>query len=486
MLNLLLIQILLSRNLSLADYGRYHQVWLVLNIAIPLFLFGLPAGISYFLPRVSGRDRHSFMLQYALLILCLAGVCAVGLYSLAPVLAPWLGGPELIPLLRVAAFIGLGLIASGFWEPFLIVYDRHKWLAGSLMLFALVYLAAVLFGRFVAQSLLWIFISLAVFATFRVTVVFAVLFRLTQPTGFRFRRDWFRRQVTYALPIGLRDGVGVLSRWSDKLIITTYGTSAQYAHYVNGALELPLVGLLADSVVAVVLPEFSAAFHRRDTAEILRLMHLTARRLALFVFPAAAFSIVVGPDFTTALFGAEYRLSGDYFRVFAMILPVRFATGAYVLLAAGRPERVLYGAILDIVLAVSLGIALYPWIGPFGPAVALVFSTYCQVTYNFWQAGRALHTPVRALAPWRVLGRVALVSALSGAFAGLFLLFQHPMVNLVVAGAAFAAAFGVLGFGLRLLDSDEREAVGQVLARVADVIRSRRRRNREGPGGGRQ
>ncbi len=403
------------------------------------------------------------MLQHVLLNLCMALLflgCIGGLgvtyqFTLFGI------GTDIIPLLPVAA-IGFGLIACGFWEAFLIVYNKPKWLAISLAFFSLIHLSAVLLGYFVGKSLEWVFIGLSLAVICRFIVVFLVLWRLIRPCVFRFQRGWPSKQLRYIWPVGLREGVGVLTKFSDKLLFILavsyfpYFSASSFAYYYNGAWELPIVGILVDSMLVVLQPELRSAYLKQDTRYIVNLMHFAARRIAFFVFPLAAFSFVVGPDLMSLLFGASYRVSGDYFRVFTLILLCRVSTASLVLLAADRAGSVLFGTVLDLFIALAVGFALIPLVGPFGPAIGLVCSTYCQVGYYIWKASRVIETPLRAMLPWNTLGKMVLFNGGIGVCSSFFLIFDSAVSNIITSGAVFGILFFAGGVGLGWFEPEER------------------------------
>ena len=79
--SLLLVGAILSRTLSPTEYGHYQLVWMYLNIAIPLFLFGTPVSITYFLAPLEGAARHRQAAQHVLLIGLLAAFFAPVSYT---------------------------------------------------------------------------------------------------------------------------------------------------------------------------------------------------------------------------------------------------------------------------------------------------------------------------------------------------------------------------------------------------------------------
>ena len=459
--SLLLVWAILSRTLSHVEYGQYQLVWLYLNIVIPVFLFGMPVSISYFLAPSEGLHRHRQAAQHVVLIVLLAALfalCAGGLWIVGGV-GPLAIPAEVEPLMPLPVFIGFGMIACGFLEPVLIVYGRLRVLAGSLFLFSSLHLAAVLAGWFLGGSLGWVFACLSGAVGLRVVWSYVLLFKLLRPLPRDFHRRPFTEPLTYVWRIGLRDAIEVLSRYSDKLIFASFFTTAQLAVYFNGAWELPLVAIVVHSLLAVLLPELRVVYRRGEMDRVLALVHLAARRVALLLFPVAAFSFAVAPELTSLLFSEDYRASGTVFRVFLFLLPLRVSTAGPVLLAANRTRAVLLGTVMDLVLAVVLGLALIPWLGTLGPAVALIVSTSCQVGLYNGRAAAAIDRRLLDMLPWRALGRLALPSLTAALGASFCVRFESAGLNLAAAGGAFVLFLAGLGLGLRLFEAEERGVV---------------------------
>lgn len=474
--SLLLVGAILSRSLSPAQYGHYQLVWMYLNIAVPLFLFGTPVSITYFLAPLEGAARHRRAAQHVLLIGLLAAffaLCGGGLWLwCAPLLDM---PPEVWRLVPMAVLIGSGMIACGFLEPVLIVYGRHRILAGSLIVFSSVHLAAVLAGWLVGGSLWSIFACLSCATALRVGWSYLFLFRLLRPLSLGSLRHPLTEQLRYAWRIGIREGIEALSRFSDKLVFVSFFTATQFAFYFNGAWELPIVGIAVSSLVAVLLPEWRVAYRRGEMDRVLALMHFAARRLALLLFPTAAFAFVTAPELMSLVFGDAYRASSGVFRVFLFLLPLRVSTAGRVLLAANRTRAVLLGTVVDLVVAVGLGLALIPSLGTLGPAVALIVSTACQTGLYNWRAAAAIQRPLLDLLPWGALGRLVLSSVIAALGASFLVRFESAALNLLAAGSVFVLLMAALGLGLRLFEAEERGVVIGLWRRVAS-------RGRAGPG----
>ena len=465
-LTLLLIGSILSRNLTIQDYGLYHNVWLLVGVGVPLFLFGLPVSINYFISPVTGAERDSRLLQHVIVIFALACLFLLvggGIWMLHGL--GWLRfAAVIVDFLPFAVAIGFGMIACGFWEPFLVIYGRHKGLAASMLLFSALHLAAVLGGWFVGGTLWWIFACLAASVAIRFCVSFAVLIKVTQPFSRPFYLEKLGEVGGYVWQVGIRDGLGVLAKFADKLIFVPIFTQAQYAVYINGAWEVPAVVIIVDAMVAVLLPELRVAFHRGDLGRMRELMHFAARRIALLLFPVAAGSFMIAPEMIVLLFGEPFRESGDIFRILVLLVPFRVSVATFVLLAAGQTKAVLIGTMIDLLLAVTVGLALIPWLGMWGPAVALLFSTFCQVSFYLHGAASVIGVTVAGVLPWRSLGRLALLSCGVAVLSSFLVQFDQAVANVFAAGCAYLLLLLLFGYGFRLFDAEERELVSSAFA----------------------
>ena len=60
-----LIVMVLSRTLSLVEYGTYSQIMLIMSFTSAIFVLGFPSSINYFIARSSdSHDKQNFLSVY--------------------------------------------------------------------------------------------------------------------------------------------------------------------------------------------------------------------------------------------------------------------------------------------------------------------------------------------------------------------------------------------------------------------------------------
>ena len=131
-----------------------------------------------------------------------------------------------------------------------------------------------------------------------------------------------REQLSYTIPLG---AAGLL--WSLQLDVHNYFISHQFgaaafAIYSQGVFQLPLIGILADSVLSVLIPRVSALQQADARADIIALTAKVMRTLAFAYFPMFIFLSVMAKDVIILLFTVKFLPSVMIFRVNLLMLPL--------------------------------------------------------------------------------------------------------------------------------------------------------------------
>lgn len=472
------LPLLLVRRLTQHDLGLYKQAFLVVGTATAIFSLNFNTSAYYFLPRE--RDRRDSVVLNILVFNVVAGGLALALLSLYPgLLGRIFNSPDLVGYAPLIGVVILLWIFSLFLEVvaianqelraatvFIVVaqFSKTALMLGATLWFtsvrALLYAAA-------AQGLLQ-------------TVVMLFYLRSRFPGFWRgFRGSVMRRQLAYALPLGL---YGLL--WTFQVDLHNYFVSHQFgaaafALYAMGCFDLPLIGILGESVGAVMIPRVSELQKEGRTREILLVTARAMRKLAAAYFPLYAFLMVVGREFITLLFTAQYLGSWPIFAVNITLIPFNVLTLDPLTRAYG--EHRFYLLRVRAVMLVAQTAALWFVIGRFGLVGAIsvvVAGTLAERFVLALKFGRVLGVGWGDARLLKDVGKVA-AATVAAACAALvvraLMAGTRPFFVIAGCGVAFSLVYACGLLALGVPEQDERDAARRGLARLRAFLPPRRK-----------
>jgi O-antigen/teichoic acid export membrane protein len=329
---------------------------------------------------------------------------------------------------------------------------------------ALVY-AAVIHGVLQSLGLLW-------YVSSRFSVV-------------RQAFDWSltRRQIAYALPFGLAGLLYTVQTDLHNYFVSNRFSAATFAVYSIGVAQIPLVGILRESVSSVILPRISHLQEQGQTREIVILLANAIRKLAAVYLPLYAFLMVVGREFLTVMFTSAYADSWPIFMINLTLLPLSLLEVDAVVRAYETHRFFLLKlqVVLSVlmVIALSLSISRFGLIGAIGVVVGINLLLRVVLAARFTSV---LGAGWRDLPLLKDVGKVALASGVAG-FLCLFVRSlltignPKPLIILLVCFPVFAVVYLLVVLLLGVPTSDEREKVRLGVGRLQQFIYPRRSAN---------
>lgn len=457
------LPLVLSRRLSLVEFGNYKQLFLLLTSAANLLPLGMQMSAFYFLPRSQsteekGRVVFSILLYYVV-VTGIAGACFV----VSPSLVTTLFHSEALG--QIGRLIGVTImfyVTSLLFEAVAVANGEPQIgaaviIGSNLLRTTVILLAAVLWGD--VRAIAWGTLSFSVVQTAVLLAFMESRFR-----GFWHRFDWqhIRGQLSYAIPLGAAGFI-----WSLQLDLHNYFVSHRFgpkvfAIYSQGIFQLPLIGILADSVASVLIPRVSALQQQQGGGkQIVDLTVKVMRSLAGAYFPMYVFLTVMAKEVILLLFTAKFLASLPIFRVNLLFLPLSIVMVDPIMRA--YKEQRFWMLKLNIVTLVLLTVALQfgmPWFGLVGTIGCVVASQYIARFSLLVHAGKFMDLHWRDVGKLREVGRIALASIGAGvvAFAIRAVVIDYkPFFALMITGIPFVAVYAALLFALKVPTVSEVE-----------------------------
>jgi O-antigen/teichoic acid export membrane protein len=249
---------------------------------------------------------------------------------------------------------------------------------------------------------------------------------------------------------------------------------AMFAIYAIGCLDIPLVGLLSESVGSVMIPRASLLQQEKNHRELLLVTVRAMRKLALAFFPIYAFLMVEGRDFIIGAFTKDYAASWPLFAVNLTLLP--FATVLTDPLVRAYAEQRFFLLRYHLVLFALMVVALWLTTRRFGMLSAVFVIVATNIAGRMWMAVRMARVIGVTRQDWKLLrgyGKVGLAALFAAALtAGLrpFIPPMKPLLTVIVCGLFYSAAYLIALVLMKIPQPEERDLVVRFAGKLAPVF----------------
>jgi O-antigen/teichoic acid export membrane protein len=459
----LVVQVLVVRYLSKADFGAFAYGLGVASIGSTLVLLGLDKSASRFVPIFQERGEPRKAVGTVLFSAALVGAAGVSLVALCHGLQGAIAGnvvtdPRSLSLLLVLIVLApvdaLDSLLQGqlaiFVGPRAIFLRRHI-LAPGLKLSA-VLLVILVAGD--ATLLAWGYVAGGLLG---LSTYVAMLTRAWRAQGLlrharpRSLEVPAREVLGYSMPL-LSSELVLIMRGSFTVILLEYlQTTAAVAEYRAVLPFAKLNVLVLESFALLFIPVASRMFARGDMSRIDTLYWQTALWVAVFTFPAFAVMAALPEALTVLLFGTRYAEAAPVLAVLAVGYYVHAALGFnhYILRVQGHLRYIVTIDVVAALAGLALHLLLIPRYGALGAATATTATFILHKTLG--QIGLVVcRTGVRPLD-----GRVGGVYGVIGGLALGLMLVQHAFgpplwVGVLLVGAAWLALLRVTRRRMRM------------------------------------
>jgi O-antigen/teichoic acid export membrane protein len=463
------IPLLLVRRMPQHEFGLYKQIFLVIGSAISVLPLGFGLTAFYFLPREE-RYRNHTVFNVVLFTTAVSTLFATALTLFPSVLILMFSEPAAAGF---APWIGLIIVlwvVGSFLETVTVANQDIKVATAAILAIQVARAAFFLMAAVMSPTVH----ALVIAAVAQGLVQVGALFFYLRSRFPGFWRAWdsqfFRRQLTYALPFGLAGTLWTLQADLHNYFVSHQYGPAAYAVYAIGCFQVPLFSILAESVGSVMIPRVSLLQHEQRTREVVLLTARVMRKLAAIYLPAYAFLFVMRHQFIVGLFTERYLESIPVFAINLSLIPLGIFVVDPVMRAYAEHRHFLVKlhGILLVCLTVALALSIRRF-GLLGAVTLMVVFTYIGRAATVIKVIRILgvraHDAVLYVDAVKIGGAAAL-AAFATTIARSLTSGLLPLVSLGVCGVCFAIAYATAMLAGGIVTPEERLLAWHYLLRV--------------------
>ena len=382
------LTLVVTHGLTTTTAGEFFSTTAVFTVLQVVFSFGVGAGLVRFVPRLRALDRAhdvpALLVVAALPVTVVGVVGSVGLWFAAPLLAPRVGGgsgEETLQGLRVLALLFL----PGTLEVAAVECTRAF---GSIRSYVVVqqltvpFLRPVLVGIAVlAGAPLWVVVG-AWMVPLVLALVLSVL-RVRACLRDEFGAPWVWPERTRSLRAlaaeywsftavrGLAGVMDILLTWLDVILVAALASPAQAAVYAAASRFITSGTLVLQALRLAVASDVSASLARRDHDRVSELYRTASQWVVVSSWPLYLLMAVFAAP-VLSIFGRDYSQGATAMTILCLAMLVQLAAGnvGTVLLMGGKSRWVLADKAGALAVNVAANLALVPWLGITGAAIA--------------------------------------------------------------------------------------------------------------------
>lgn len=462
-LSIFILSIILSHYFTKDEYGTYLHVQLIANFSIWAFLLGIPHSIYFFFPRMANPKK--FIVFTVGIITCLALITAGVISCFLPEIASFLSNPKLTDLAIIIFLMIIFQVPLTLFEPLMISAKMVKSFSKSELFFNLSMLATVSIPVFFGAEMIDILWYLSGLFLLHSSIVFYYAIVIYFRSNIKEGDDYsVREQFQYSLPIGMSMGVMEVSRYTDKVMVSNQTSVEEYAEYTRGAIEIPIVSIVANTLDNLMMPKFVEAYKNNDTEAILTSWHSVIRMMATFIYPCCIFLICSASLLIPLLFSEKYIGSVIIFQIYTLGLLTRISTFNVIVRAIGKTKSILWVSIFSIFSNIALTYLFMSWWGLIGAPIATIITTACMRYVYLITITKYLNIKISEVFPWKSLIR-SLTSSIIAGIPVLFILnFEmNVWLKLLLMSASYGFIYLFLMNKTDALHSEEKQSIRTLL-----------------------
>lgn len=452
-----IILMILSRYFSKIDYATYSQVFLPFEVLSPLVGLGLSSSIFYFYPRY--EDKKKLLLNCLIVLFSMSFLFELVLFlGLGNMISIHFENKALKDYLFYTGFFSFFSLANTVLYSYLILEDKTKLNVYTNFFSNVMQIALLLF-------IVNFYNDIENVIVMRVLIYSLSFFIMNYFIKLEYKISFFDVKkscieiIKYSFPLAFSMMIGVISYQLGKIIVSTFCNSFQYAIYINGAFEIPLIAIVTSSLAGASFGIFTKFCKEGNYYDANLLFKKITIISALLIFPTFVFLFFYAEKFVVLAFGQPYLESYKVFRIFLLLLPIRIIQYGNILIALGKSKVLMKRSVIELFLNFIISAVLFQYLGYIGVAIGSVVSIlFWTVPFNLKVIADGFGMRLISIIPTKKLILIfasSLFSILIIFALDFFVLnVENSILFFVLFGLLYGICYSILIYGLKIISYD--------------------------------
>lgn len=386
------IRLVLSRQLSLEDFGLFYAVFTFVTFFVIVRDFGLNQALIKFIPEFNVKNKLSKIKSIALYTFLTSLASLVIVVSILAIISKILGINYFHNALaqKILIFLLAYFVFDAFSDFFAaICLGFHKYLFYSMKLFltnSCVIAGLFIFKDFGIMSPVIAYI-LAAFLTVLIYLIFFKKSFTPQKAKIIFSSQLYKKIISFGLPVFLTNAGNTVIGYISILILTYFRPLQEVGVYNIVQPTAVLFTAIAGSIAIVLMPIVSEMLAENKKEAVKTGVKIIYKYLSILLIIGAAIIFIFSESIIKFLFGEQFLSGAAALRI--LIIAAVFISFAFVnnsvITARGKPLTVTKIVITAAIMNFAASMILVPLYGMNGAAAATLLSSIIMFIVSFFK-----------------------------------------------------------------------------------------------------
>jgi O-antigen/teichoic acid export membrane protein len=450
--------LLLTRNLSLAEYGAYALLAITVNVGGVILELGFS---QYIIAKLSGNNKQKKTFTSILIFFALLLFTATIIIQTSPIQKFIL---DFLQLQNNAIEFKLGcyiIIASTLTRIILAYISAQRKLITvnilTILTATLQLLMIITAIKFIKLDLLVVMETWLISAIVTFVISFIITIRDLTLTTLRQTTKIIREGIIFSMPLLAVVSSSWIIEIGDRYIINMYIGKEAVALYTLAYSLMTVAASLGTIISQTFFPYYATAWNKKQPTEIF--LNASIKYTLLIVLPATTGLIMLSEEIITLISGPAYLAASPV--IPALIVYPLLSAMSYIiyqiLLLLNKTKTIAVTYIFGALINIILNIFLIPKYGIVGAALATIFSYLSVFLILTKQAKNFISLDLKFLR----IERIILATIIFGfVLSNLNPVHYTAKIATIIFGAAF---FGILVILLKVLTPQEKQLLLRTL-----------------------
>jgi len=376
-------RVIVIRYMSQSEYGLFSLALVVMNIFITISTLGLMEGVARYIAFFRGKNEEGKIRNVIYSSIKISLIASIFFTSLIFITSDFISTNifNISDLSTPLKIFSIGIPFTVLINILISVFRGFDKVAPKVYFLDVARTAVfiLLLGGIIFIGLSYINMLYCYLFSIVISSIFCVIYSIKKLPALAFTikekiqsNHIGKKLLLFSLPLLAVSTLYLIINWSDTLMLGYYKTPEIVGLY-NGAVPLAqLIPLFLLSANFIFVPIVSGLYSKKLISEIGRTYQILTKWIFLLTIPIGLVFILFPEVILDFLFGANYIQAAPALRIlsFGFIFNIFLGLNSTSLIVMGRTKFIMYTTLIGAILNVALNIALIPFFGIIGAALA--------------------------------------------------------------------------------------------------------------------